>query len=446
MYTSGNVNFTNAVSAYRCAPRLYIWQHTGPAYSAGDAAIKIYTEPNALPEKAKQYCVDVIILRDMNCKQRRHTNNSMDKENIIGIDALYDSMEKCAKGVRWKGTVAHFRHNWPDEIAKLERELKDGTYKERKQKFFIVTEPKRREIMSIHFRDRVYQRSLNDVGIYPQASRSYIKDNYACQKGKGTQAARDRLKEHLQRFYRIHGTDGYALKIDIKGYYPNMDHEFVEEMLKKYLDPQIYDMAVRVLRNMPREVGFNPGSQIVQIVGITALDEIDHYIKERLRIKQYIRYMDDFILIHESREYLEDCIEKIREKLKTRKMETHRKKTKIQKISDPITFLGFVYRLTQTGKVVILADPAKIKHERKKLKRMAALVEKGKLQKWQVDQHYKAYKASIRYGNSHNLIYRLNRWYESLWKGENNERSIDHQEKQDGDRGEKGSGECTCGG
>ncbi len=74
--------------------------------------------------------------------------------------------------------------------------------------------------------------------------------------------------------------------------------------------------------------------------------------------------------------------------------------------------------LTNTGKVVILADPKKIKHERKKIKRMKALVEKGKLTKHEVDKHFKAYKASIRYGNSHNLIYRLNRWYDDLWKGE----------------------------
>ena len=71
--------------------------------------------------------------------------------------------------------------------------------------------------------------------------------------------------------------------------------------------------------------------------------------------------------------------------------------------------------MTQTGKVVILADPKKIKHERKKVKRMVKLVEMGKLTKHDVDVHWKAWKASVRYGNSHNLIYNLNRWYEGLW-------------------------------
>lgn len=342
----------------------------------------------------------------------------MEKEEIIGIDALHKSMNKCMKGVKWKGTVAYYRHHWPDEIEKLSNQLHDKTYKERKPKYFTVTEPKRREIMSIHFRDRIFQRSLNDTAFYPQASKSFIADNFAYQPGKGTDAARDRLKDFLHQYYRKYGTDGYTLKIDIKGYYPNMDHEFAETMLREYLDDETYQMTKDVLARLPGDVGYNPGSQIVQIVGITALDKIDHYIKERLRIKYYIRYMDDFVLLHPDKQYLEYCLSEIQKMLSDRKMKTSDKKTFIAPITKPIKHLGFTFHLTNTGKVVILADPKKIKHERKKIKRMKALVEKGKLTKHEVDKHFKAYKASIRYGNSHNLIYRLNRWYDDLWKGE----------------------------
>ncbi len=334
---------------------------------------------------------------------------------------MYESMQKCSKGVRWKGTVAHYRHNWPDEIEKLSDQLHDGTYKERKAKFFTVTEPKRREIMSIHFRDRIFQRSLNDVAIYPQTSKSFIADNFACQKGKGTLPARNRLKEFLQRYYRKYGTSGHALKIDIKGYYPNMNHEFAERMLKDYLDDETYQLAQRVLGHLPGEVGYNPGSQIVQIVGITALDAIDHCIKEQLGVKYYIRYMDDFILLHPNREYLEKCLDRITEKLAEQGMRTNEGKTYIQRITDPILYLGFVYRLTKTGNVVIFAAPEKIKHEKKKIARMKVLVENGKLTKHDVDVHFKAYKAGVRYGNSHNLINRLNTWYDGLWKGNKNE-------------------------
>ena len=339
---------------------------------------------------------------------------------MIGVDALFDSMNKCAKGVRWKGTVAYFRHNWTDEIPKLSDQLHNGSYKERRAKFFTITEPKVREIMSIHFRDRVYQRSLNDVAIYPQVSRSFIADNFACQKGKGTLAARQRLEEYLHRYYRKHGTDGYILKIDIKGYYPNMNHRFAEKMLSEYLDDDTYQMAARVLQHLPGEVGYNPGSQIVQIVGITALDDTDHYIKERLGVKYYIRYMDDFLIIHHDRETIEGYLAAIRAKLEGQGMRINESKTFIQKVRDPVTHLGFIYRLTPSGKVVVLADPAKIKHEKKKVMRMIAKVRKGKMTKHDVDVHFKAFKGSVRYGNSHQLIYRLNRWYESLWKEQEN--------------------------
>lgn len=370
-----------------------------------------YTRSRMPCRKAKQYHLHAI---------RRGGHNiiiQMNKENIIGVDALFESMNKCAKGVKWKGTVAYYRHNWCDEIPKLSTQLHDGTYKERKAKFFTVTEPKRREIMSIHFRDRIYQRSLNDVAIYPQVSKHFIADNFACQKGKGTKAARDQLKAYLHQFERKHGLNGYILKIDIKGYYPNMSHEYAESMLCNYLDPETYNMAIDVLANLPGDVGYNPGSQIVQIVGITALDCIDHYIKECLGIEYYIRYMDDFILIHHDKEYLKYCLQQIESQLASLGMRTNQKKTYIQNVSDPILFLGFVYRVIDNGKIIILSNPKKVKHERKKIKRMVVMVQKGKLTKRDVDRHFKAYKASVSYGNSHNLIYRLNRWYESLWKG-----------------------------
>lgn len=342
---------------------------------------------------------------------------------MIGEDALFESMNKCAKGVKWKGTVAYYRHHWPDEIGKLSGELHSGTYKERRAKFFTITEPKRRDIMSIHFRDRIYQRSLNDIAIYPQVSKSFIADNYACQKGKGTDAARKRLEDYLYRFYRKYGADGYVLKVDIKGYYPNMDHQWAESMFKGYMDDETHQMATAVLAHLPGETGYNPGSQIVQIVGITALDKIDHYIKERERFKFYLRYMDDLVLIGHKKDDVKNALLKIEEMLVEQKMAINPDKTSIRKITEPIKFLGFMFRLTNTGKVVILADPRKIKHERKKIKRMISLVEQGKLTKHDVDVHFKAYKASIRYGNSHNLIYRLNRWYESLWEGTRNEQT-----------------------
>ena len=221
----------------------------------------------------------------------------------------------------------------------------------------------------------------------------------------------------MRDYFQKYGLEGYVLKIDIKGYYPNMDHQFAVNMLGEYVDDATFEMAHKILDHLPGEVGYNPGSQIVQIVGITALDKIDHYIKETLGIEYYVRYMDDFILLHHSKAYLEYCLCKIREMLRNQKMSTNDSKTVIKPVTIPVRFLGFMYRYTSTGKLIILADPKKIKHERKKIMRMVALVNKGTLTKYDVDRHFKAYKASVRYGNSHNLLHRLNLWYESLWTG-----------------------------
>ena len=337
-------------------------------------------------------------------------------DDIMGYDALFESLMKCKRNVGWKATTGHYVHNWNTELIRMEDELKNGTYKKHKPRFFYITEPKVREIMNIHFRDRVYIRSLNDNAIYPQITKSLIPDNFACQKGKGTDMARLRLKEFLQKYYRKHGLEGYFLQCDIKGYYPNMDRQFSKEIVSYYLDTITNELIQAELDYHPGDKGYNPGEQTIQNVGIVALDVMDHYIKERLRIKYYIRYMDDFILIHEDREYLEHCLEEIKQLLSDQKMELKEEKTFIKPITDEILFLGFKYRITETGKVVILANPEKIKHSKKKIKRMIKLARKGVRSKHDVDMYFKSWKASITFGNSHKLIENLNKWYKEQWE------------------------------
>lgn len=359
----------------------------------------------------------------------------MDIEEIIGFEALYESMNKCVKGVLWKDGTAAFYHNWARELRRLSRQLHDGTYRERSPKFFTITEPKTREIMSIAFRDRVYQRSLNDVAIYPATTRSFIYDNHACQKGKGTSHARERLKCHLQRYYRKHGAEGYVLQCDVKGYYPNMSHDVAKRVLHKYLDDEIYEMAARILDNFPGERGFNPGSQIVQIVGITALNEMDHYIKEVLREPAYDRYMDDFAIIQSDRSKLEYDLEHIERHLTDLDMELNMEKTRIYDLREGIPWLGFIFRLTDTGKVVISIKPEKVKHERLKLRRMARLVKEGKKTREKMDEHFRSWKETASYGNNYNMLKRMDKYYESLWEA--NESEI--QETEHDGQGSAGS-------
>lgn len=342
----------------------------------------------------------------------------MNMEDIIGFEALWDSMMKCKRGVMWKDSVAGFCLDAVRQVSRLCDELSDGMYKERPHKYFTIKYPKERAIMSISFRDRVYQRSLNDIGIYPAMSKSFIYDNAACQKGKGADFARNRFKCHLQRYYRKHGADGYVLKMDVRGYYPNMRHDVAKEAFKRRLDPEVYQRAEAILDGFPGEVGFNPGSQIIQIAGISVLDGIDHYIKERLRIKHYLRYMDDMLIIGNDRAELEAIRRDVGERLKEIGFELHPTKTRIIQIRDGIMFLGFEYRLTETGKVIMSIDPTRVKAIRRKLYRMVKKAKAGLLTRAKVDESYKSWRSHAAKGNSWKLLKRMDAYYNSLWRCE----------------------------
>lgn len=343
--------------------------------------------------------------------------HSGDFEIVAGFDALTKSTAKCVKGVLWKDTPAYYYLNSIEENLKLEAQVQNGRYKQRKTKHFTVTYPKKREIVSVAFRDRVFQRSLNDNIIYPKISKSFIYDNCACQTGKGPDFARDRLKCFLQRYFRKHGNQGYVLKCDIKGYYPNMSHKVVKDCFKKVIDGWSYEQAVTVLDGQySGETGYNPGSQMIQIAGIGILNAVDHFIKEELKIKFYLRYMDDFILIHHDEKYLLECKAKLAQMLQKLECQFNTKKTNITCLSKGIVFLGFCFRLTKTGKVVMTINPDNVKHERKKLRKMVHLVAKGEMPRSKVDECYNAWKNHAGKGNSYKLLKRMDAYYESLWR------------------------------
>lgn len=338
-------------------------------------------------------------------------------ESIIDYEALYWSMRKCTKGVLWKDSVASFRLNSIEKIIKLSDRLHDGSYKAQPPVLFSITSPKPREIASVAFTDRVYQRSLNDNVVYPIMTRSFILDNYACQKGKGTDAARNRLKDFLHKYFRKYGTAGFVAQFDIHGYYPNMDHAITEDIFRTKLRPEIYEKVETILREQyPGDTGYNPGSQLIQIAGISVLDGMDHYIKEKLHAKFYIRYMDDFLIFHPDRSYVEKCIKNVTEYLTNLRFEINPDKTRIFSIDEGIDFLGFNFQLTNTGKVLMLIKSENVKRERKKLRRLVHRSKRGLIPKEKVRESYDAWRNHASKGNSFHLIQRMDSYYKNLWK------------------------------
>lgn len=252
---------------------------------------------------------------------------------------------------------------------------------------------------------------------------------------RGTEFARSRLVRHIQKFYRKHGRNGYVLKCDITNFFGSTPHRVVKEKMRKLCDDDwAYSEVCRIIDSFSTEenpgVGMGLGSQTTQLCQLAVLNDIDHGIKEQKRIKHYVRYMDDLILIHESKSVLKDCMHYIQDELEKMDLKLSEKKTQIFPITQSIHFLGYSFRLTETGKIVKKVLPAKVSHERRKLKRMKRLVDEGKLTRDKIDKcfeswlaHATANPSAYRKGtpflnrtDDYYIIENMKRFYKSLWE------------------------------
>ena len=343
------------------------------------------------------------------------------KLKVCDFKSLYTAMYKCKKNVMWKDSVAGWVKNGLANCHRLNKQLMDDTYTIDKYSEFIIHEPKTREIVSTRFKDRVFQRSLCDNYLYEAVTKSFIFDNCACQVGKGTDFARRRLLIHMQRFFRKHGTDGYVLNCDIKSYFGSTPHSTAKAAMRKRIDNDwAYGHVGSIIDSYNQgpdpDVGMGLGSQITQLVQLAVLDDLDHYIKEGLQIKQYVRYMDDFILIHHDKEYLHYCKKKIGEQLANLGLQLNLRKTQIFSLKQGINFLGFKFHLTETGKVIRRLHKSNVTKARRRLKKLKALVDRGVLTRKDVDECFTSWKAHAKKGNTYGLIKSMNRFYDDLWR------------------------------
>jgi len=343
------------------------------------------------------------------------------KDKICDFDELYKSMYKCKKNVMWKDSVAGYVKNGLVNCYKLHHQLLDGSYKIDNYSYFTIYEPKTRDIVSTRMKDRVFQRSMCDNYLYERMTKSLIYDNAACQTDKGTDFAMDRLNCHLQRYFRINGSNGFVLQCDISNYFGSTTHRVAKQVATNRIDDewvlgQVFNIIESFGSKDNPDIGMGLGSQVTQLMQLAVLDDLDHFIKEELKIKQYIRYMDDFILIHKDKEHLQHCKDLIEEKLFVINLKLNKKKTQIYPISRGIKFLGFRFMLTSAGKVIRKLNKENISHERRKLKKLKCLVDKGILTRKDVNECFTAWKAHAKKGNTHNLIIRMDKYYKELWK------------------------------
>jgi hypothetical protein len=200
---------------------------------------------------------------------------------------------------------------------------------------------------------------LSDEILVPLLSKPLIHDNGASIKGKGVHFAPHRLICHLTRYYRRKKTNaGYALLIDFRKFFDNIDHKTLFAMINTRIkDAHLREIIRRFVSVFGQGKSLGLGSQIFQISAIYYPNKLDHFIKEKLRITYYGRYMDDLYVIHDDKTYLKYCFAEIKNVCASLKIMANEKKSRIVKLKDGVPFLKGKYALQENGKIVRLPHP-----------------------------------------------------------------------------------------
>jgi len=326
-----------------------------------------------------------------------------DFEKVIDFKNMYRAFRRAKRGKGFKNGAARFDAAALDGIHALIHQLETKQYRVSPYTEFKVFEPKERIIQTTSFKDKVVQHSLCDNVIMPRLKKVFIYDNCAGQEGKGTLFGLDRLSEQMQQFYDRYGHSGYILKCDIRKFFYSISHEQLKDIVEYHFG---YDPDVLWLCNLyidsTEGKGIPLGNQINQGFALLYLDGMDKLIKYELGIEFYGRYMDDFWLIHPSKNYLKCCLEVITAYLETLDLELNGK-TQIFPFKNGVSYLGFHTYITRNGTPIRKLKNQNKRNAQKKFVRMAKLTASGDLPETVLQVSYGAWKNHISHGNCHKL-------------------------------------------
>lgn len=360
-------------------------------------------------------------------------------DDIVSINKIKDVYDGIYKNTCHKAKLVRFELTKTSNIVKIYNTLKNKHYNHLKYNIFIIQEPKYRIIMSELMYDKIVNHLISKYVLIPTLSRKLIEQNVATRTGKGSKEGIRYMKKYINSIKENYD-NVYILKCDISKYFYNIDHEilinklshenFDKDILKVLIniisstnndyindlidssisrevshleDMNIYDLEAKKkqLYSLPRYrkgKGLPIGNETSQLLAIYYLNELDHYIKEQLHIKYYIRYMDDFILIHHDKEYLKKCLNLINKKLSYLKLSLN-KKTQIYNLKSGVNFLGYKFILKNKKLVILLNNQT-----RKKIKRKLRKARKNNINFYK--KSLASYNGYFKVSTTNNFVYK----------------------------------------
>ena len=382
-----------------------------------------------------------------------------DLDIVYDANSLINAFNKCKKNTSWKEAVQKYESNLLLNTYNQQQSLKNGTYKQKPLYEFDLRERgKTRHIKSLHISDRVVQRSLCDNLLLPILKPYLIYDNGASLKNKGVDFARNRIKAHLEKFYRKYGANGYVLLIGFSKFFDNIQHDILVEYLRNkmdndalnfvkclieeskidvsYLSNKEYENCLSTLFNsleyekidkqfktgekfMRKSVGI--GSQISQIAGIYFPHRLDNYCKIVKGLKYYGRYMDDVYVIHNNKTYLKNLLNELQILTKDLGIFINTKKTRIVSLNH-FNYLKLHYSLLEDGRVIVRTTNESFRRERKRLNKLKRRLENKKITFDEILNGYKSWRGSVKIYGNHFRLMKIDGYFNKLFnqKGDKN--------------------------
>ncbi|MCB1859865.1 MAG: RNA-dependent DNA polymerase [Gammaproteobacteria bacterium] len=331
---------------------------------------------------------------------------------IIEFGNLYAAFRRAAKGKRGKWEVADFEWNLESELWRLHEQLGDGSYRPGGYYSFYIRDPKHRLISAAPFRDRVVHHALCNL-IEPVFERTFIGDSYANRVEKGSHAALDRAQRFARRCR-------YVLQCDVRQFFPSIDHGVLLQILqRKIADERTLDLCGKIIQSgagvLSREYKqtYFPGDDLfaalrprgLPIGNLTSqfwanvyLNELDQFIKRQLRCKEYLRYVDDFLLFSDDKQQLWNWKLEVKQYLIALRLSLHEKESTVYPVESGIPFLGFR----------IYPDHRRLKRRNgvnfsRRLRRNYRAYARGELAKEELDIRVQGWIAHAKHGDTWRL-------------------------------------------